>query len=578
MNNGSYSSNQILIDTSSFSNAGKYVNYNEAYLSIPLVLGLYPTTASTTAGFDALQCNFAAGFKNGFWNILDSLSVEYNNTTIIQLTRTSNYYLNYKMTASLSMTDVEKYGATIGFWPDTVDAFTYNSAASVDGRGISNNKDFGFEMLYPTNKGILYNAAAVNLGASPLAVANGAQGAAFDGLYTTNYPVTTGTQSTANFGFYMRQKAIAYDPSVAPYSSFLSSSASSELIKSYFASVANGTTPNAGIKVWRVTAILYLKHIHDFFHQIVPVKGAYLRFVLNVNQGTVTFTTSLQGATATTPACTKITQTAHTFPNQTCPVMISSMAPGQGASLIDKDGSLSWKLQLGIANIVPEGASGNTTAITHPQSNVRLYAPLYTFDPNKEDAYLSINANKKIVYRDIYQFVIPGVAGGATINTLLSNGIVNPKAVVICPFLSSSANGGLGFPPQLSAFATEPATVTPLSYIRGFNILVAGVNAMMLNEDYEFQNFVDQSCHHWALNGGLSDSITSGLINQYNYGLGFGWLICDISRRIKIEDSVPKSVQVVGTNKSSLTLDYYAFVETERVLSINIRSGEMLKS
>lgn len=578
MNNSNYSSNQILIDTSSFSNSGKYVNYREAYLSVPLVLALYPTTAVT--GWDALTtCNFAAGLKAGYWNVIDSLSVEYNNTTVIQLTRTSNYYLNYKMTSSLSMSDVIKTGSTIGFWPDTVEAFEYSGAAAPSGRGISNNKDFGFENLYPSNRGILYNAAAVNLGASPLGVANTLQGDAFDGLYATNYPAITGTtQATANFGLYKRQQAIAFDPTQAPYSSFLNTSATQQLLKSYFASVSNGTTANAGYKVWKITATIYLRHLHDFFDKIVPVKGAYFRFVVNTNTGYATLSSSLQAATTTTPALTKWTQTASTFPNNTVPVMLASSQPGQGSSLIDPDGTKTWILQLGIASVTAVGAAGNTGTITHNQNSVRLYAPLYSFDPSREETYLKVNGTKTIVYTDIYQFVIPGVESGGTINSLLSNGIVNPRSIVIAPMISATDNGGLGIAPQNSVFATEPATVAPLSYLKQFNVLVAGVNALMLNEDFSFQNFVDQAQHQWALNGGLSDTITSGLINEQNYGLGFGWIVVNISRRIPIEDNVPKSIQVVGTSQSQRKLDFFCYVETQRSISINLKSGELTKA
>ena len=581
MNNSNYASNQILIDTSSFSNSGKYVNYNESYLSVPLVMALYPTSAVT--GWDLItNCNFAAGLKNGYWNIIDSLSVEYNNTTIIQLTRTSNYYLNYKMTASLSMADVRKQGATIGFFPDTVDAFQYNAAASPEGRGISNNRNFGFENLYPSNKGILYAAAFTEQGQPLLALAatppagNVAIGTAFTGAYATNYPAMTGTtQSKANFGFYKRQQYISYDPAVTPYSSFLTAANSSSLLKSYFANESGAT--NAGFRVWYITATIYLKHLHDFFQQIVPVKGAYLRFVINVNLGTVTFETSLQAATSSTPAVTKITQTSQTFPNQTCPIMLASLNVGQGAEHIDDVGSKTWKLALGIGTLNPTGGL-TSPQFSHTQRSVRLYAPLYTFDPNKEETYLSINATKKIVYNDIYQFVVPNIGPDKQINALLSNGIVNPRAVIICPFINSDHNGGLGVSPQLSAFATEPATVTPLSYIDSFNILVAGVNALMLNEQYAFQNFVDQAQHHWAINGGLSSGITSGLIDEYTYGMGYGWLVVNIGRRIPAEDNVPKSLQLVGTNRCNRTLDYYVYVETERCIAISMRSGELVKA
>ena len=44
--NGNYSSNQSVIETSSLSNSNKFMNYREAYLSVPLVLTLTETAVN----------------------------------------------------------------------------------------------------------------------------------------------------------------------------------------------------------------------------------------------------------------------------------------------------------------------------------------------------------------------------------------------------------------------------------------------------------------------------------------------------------------------------------------------------
>ncbi len=54
--NGNYSSNQAVIDTSQISNSNKYLNFREAYLSIPMLLTL-TSNLQTTGLLADLQNN-----------------------------------------------------------------------------------------------------------------------------------------------------------------------------------------------------------------------------------------------------------------------------------------------------------------------------------------------------------------------------------------------------------------------------------------------------------------------------------------------------------------------------------------
>ena len=80
-NNSSYSS-QIVLDTTPLSNAGGYINWSEAFLAIPLVLQMEGPGIGNVAAAKALD--FAVGLKSGFWQILHSMTVEFNNGNIIQ--------------------------------------------------------------------------------------------------------------------------------------------------------------------------------------------------------------------------------------------------------------------------------------------------------------------------------------------------------------------------------------------------------------------------------------------------------------------------------------------------------------
>jgi hypothetical protein len=216
-NNGAYNG-QIQLDTSSLSNSGKYASYSEAYFEIPLVVTLQPLDSSPTAGYTAggtfanTTNAFAAGLKAGYWHLIHSLSVEYNNTSVVQLTPFTNMYVHYKMITSMSQEDVAKVGAGLGFFPDTATSFKFSadrtnlvngsatgfvthttgnaSLTNMNGQGLINNSDFGVLNIAPTNgtitAGTVVARLAQNNTATNLRVVNDAQIAA------ANDPIISG--------------------------------------------------------------------------------------------------------------------------------------------------------------------------------------------------------------------------------------------------------------------------------------------------------------------------------------------------------------------------------------------------
>lgn len=84
-NNGAYNG-QIQLDTSALSNSGKYASYSEAYFEIPIVMRLTATSANAQdITVQGLENSFAAGLKNGYHQLIHSISVEYNNTSVVNV-------------------------------------------------------------------------------------------------------------------------------------------------------------------------------------------------------------------------------------------------------------------------------------------------------------------------------------------------------------------------------------------------------------------------------------------------------------------------------------------------------------
>ena len=72
-NSGSYPNGQILFDLASLSNSGKYIDFQQSYIVVPLV-----ATTVLTAGASSAENAFMTSLKNGYHQLINSMSVEIN--------------------------------------------------------------------------------------------------------------------------------------------------------------------------------------------------------------------------------------------------------------------------------------------------------------------------------------------------------------------------------------------------------------------------------------------------------------------------------------------------------------------
>ena len=218
----------------------------------------------------------------------------------------------------------------------------------------------------------------------------------------------------------------------------------------------------------------------------------------------------------------------------------------------------------------------------------RLYAPAYTFNPLRLEDYLK-QGQKRIQYTDIFSYQCLNVPVGP-FNYLITNGIANLKKVIIVPFIAQSEHGkcaeiaaahlpaiGNGFSTMASPFASEPATTSPLpGALYQLNIRIGGVNAVQNNINYGYEMFLNELYGIGAINGGTTTGLTSGLINQKMWQNNYQYYVFDVSRRLKEEDRVSKSIEIIGTNNSVLNLDLFVFAELEREMVIDLTTGARL--
>lgn len=548
--NGQYSSNQSVIDTSQLTNSNRYMSYREAYLAVPMLLSVGTTSLATATNFAPLtaatSADYCVGLKSWFGQIVHSLTLDYNGTTIIQQTPYCNMYNSFQLMTSMSWNDVWTTGASIGFYPDDPLTFSFEAAASLSGQGTCNN--------------------SVLLTASP--VVNGA---------FNKYKSAQG-----NIGANKRIQYINYDPfgdsGSGTFNDFLTAASCNNIWKSYVQTRVNGANGvTQGQFQIAIMAVIYLKHLHSFFNSIPLIKGAYMKATLNLNNTSVSFT-------STTPTgVLSVTSVANAV-GGVCPLLISSAAAGDGGATLAAGVIAAASTTTYIANIsVGAVCLDSTLSVFMPQGqlsrNIYLYVPAYTFNPVFESSYLS-SPIKQIKYTDIYQYQITNIgAVNGQINQLITNGIANIKSVLLIAFFSPlGAVGTTGLPTGLPVFQSPFDTAgccaqSPMVQLTNFNVVVSGQNIIYNTQQRSYEQFQDQFYGTNAVNGGMTDGLTSGLIDRLGFDMIYGSYYVDVSRMLPVEESVPKSIQIIGTNQSAKAIDIYVFVEYGVDISIDALTG-----
>ena len=489
-NVGNYS-NQVVIDTTPLANAGAYVGWNEAYILMPLVVQLTGTPANLPVGDTPTYPTGSQSwaFKNGFWQMIHSMSVEFNNGNAVSQYPFLNVFSSFKAQTSFSDADVFNHGDGIGFYMDNAESFTYQSApqpqtpasylatSAGDGVGLCNNKSFAEPSfvnpfyvsptnITPTDTNItLTNAQALSFATDNQGLINNTAG-----QYIANgvryagktYP---NSDTEYNEGMRQRQKSVCRDYTLTSANTVTTENYSymgqeqlmpiSSLQQVWATGAIRNTT--AGLRAWNIYAKLRLKDLSDFFHKVPLLKGATMRFIMNTNQAITSFTaisglnnsaginignttlpdTILVNPTAPSANPLLYTTAVNVVGGMTNPMMLASNAIGQGCSSLGQ-GTYQLSVSIVKCNFTDQGAYSGL-ANTALQS-CRLYAPLYKFDPICETRYLS-QKTKKITYKDVVSYQFTSIPSQNNFNVLVSQGLKNICSVLTVPLLASGSNG-----------------------------------------------------------------------------------------------------------------------------------------
>jgi hypothetical protein len=504
----------------------------QSHIAIPLVLNVNLSTAC--AG--SVENVFAASLKNSFLQLINSISLEINNCSVVNLTNLSNIACTFQTLTSASLEDSTNYLPSLNFVKDTAESITYNVNASAAGFGECNN------VIAPT----LFNP-------------------------TSGWGKTSFTQ---NQGRLARMVNTSFDPAgIAPAVSNYTSTTATQL------SLKNYATQDTQNITYYILATIPLKSIHDIFRKLPLTRGTYARLILNTNCNCSTTVTTNATGTAYT-SCVSSTQ------NGVLPFMLSPCGAGNG--FVPATGAAT--------TVTATMAIAKFGAYSHQIQASRLYCALMDFSPLYEERYFSMVPTKKVLYQDVLQFSSLGIAPNGTVNQLLSSGISRPRALLIVPILSAQTNGTKDirtntfsagtniagsqtstFSPMASPFTSSPATCMPFSTVGNFNVLISGVPLYSTNLNYKMEHFLQEIRSANSINGGLTIGMSSGLLSQTDYENGYGYIYCDLSRKTgQASDDISRSIQLTFQNLSNCYCDFISYIFYEREITISTSTGSLV--
>lgn len=523
----SYSTNQITFTTEVFSNNGKYNNFAEGMVLLPLV-----TEVSAVAGVDiqAAGSDLMLAFKNSNLNLIHSMKVDYNNSQVIQGIDYLNNYLIFKQHTEMSTEDEKLNGSYLGYAKDSSTSWSYSDAASSFGHGICNNTNPVDDRCSMTNKGELANEGfKTRLG------------------YFHNYADSDG--------------------------------------KSLVLSVANRKSSavnmiehvNANEKVYYYNCYIRLKDL-PFFDKLILIRSGTVRITFTLNNN-VSFKLNKNAAGS-------LTIVPGSFVNnsgQTNPLMIASSykkiknAGGAAANAVDKAdllipcGSATLPVDETYTVKMAIGGGANNTTNTHAIRQCRLYVPHYSFSPKAEELYLA-KPVRSITYLDVdyYSFTAPK---GAQFNQLITNGASRMRRLIMIGFIANGSNGTLELPPASSPFSSEPSTTSPFA-IDNFNVKVGGVNLYESHSiQYDYEYFMNELNGQQGLNANMTQGLVSSRISLQDYNNNYHYIVVNLDRKLKENEDVAQSLSVIGTISSELPVTFHCYIERYKTIVIDTESG-----
>ena len=110
-------------------------------------------------------------------------------------------------------------------------------------------------------------------------------------------------------------------------------------------------------------------------------------------------------------------------------------------------------------------------------------------------------------------------------------------------------------------------------HLNNLQVQIGGQNALYNAQKYSFEEFNNQLMGQNAVNGGMTDGLTSGLIGFDGFQQSYSYYYVNVERMLPVEKNVAKSVYISGNNFSTQKIALWVFVEYETEITIDLYTG-----
>jgi len=350
------------------------------------------------------------------------------------------------------------------------------------------------------------------------------------------------------------------------------------------------TILNTNYMVWYDVAVVRMQDILDSMKSLPLMKkfDSTFRVYLNVGQIVTNITSGTTYSTTVNTPSLIHSASGNTFTN-TCPLMHTALTNVPATSTAIASG-----LFIGTPTATSLNASGTTVNLassgaSHFLTSCRMYYTYIQLKPEKLDYYISNNRSKKVVWHSVLTNNFNNISAGSTFSGLVQSGVVNPKSIIIFPYLSNSTGSQLTnhgavttngtsvassvttFSQQLSPFDTAPLTTSNASLIN-LQVSIGGVNVLANVLSYTYSNFLEQVSIYEKINGD-SFGISSGLISQAMWENGYRVYFVNLERGNLADLNTSRNINISFTNNTLQALDIVTFIEYYREGVVDVETG-----
>ncbi|POM59723.1 hypothetical protein PHPALM_31502 [Phytophthora palmivora] len=311
---------------------------------------------------------------------------------------------------------------------------------------------------------------------------------------------------------------------------------------------------------------LLLRDICDYFKKCPMQKNTRGFIYLNYNNSSTTITASSTGMIA--PGTITVSNNMN-FGN-TCPILWNFYSAVSTATLTPTGLAVPSGTVLTVTADV-NGTPTTGTGITPSQSFSRLLVPTYSPNPSADHA-LAQTKTFRYFERITNKFT---VAPGQSFTWTISNGIANPKRLIMQPVITNPTAGGTvsdTINPFRNPFSTVPATTSPFATLKNLQVTVGNVSIWNNPVSFGYDLFL-QEMSKSGVDGGLDDLTSAGLLPQRQWESLYRFVAVDIGRRLPSEDGASKSIIASGTSNCNYALTIYYHVLREVAATVDTAMG-----